>query len=213
MQQMMRLRRAGLIMLYCVLLGGGWVISRELFEIASIEMRPMNEPTIHLMLMTTIAIFAIASALPFVPGAEIGFWLMFVFGSRMGLLVYVSMVAALLAAYMIGRLVPLSVTASAFKFFGFVRAHDLVMRFSSVTFAERPKLLLKGAPKRFVPFLVRHRYVALALLFNLPGNSLLGGGGGIALSAGLSRFFSFPGYVITVLLAVAPVPLLFMFIG
>jgi hypothetical protein len=43
---------------------------------------------------------------------------------------------------------------------------------------------------------------------NLPGNTLLGGGGGIALMAGLSGLYPMPAYLTTVAIAVAPVPLL-----
>jgi len=50
------------------------------------------------------------------------------------------------------------------------------------------------------------RYLALMVLFNLPCNSMLGGGG-IALAAGMSGLFSFPRSVGTVLIAIAPVPL------
>jgi hypothetical protein len=42
----------------------------------------------------------------------------------------------------------------------------------------------------------------------LPGNTLLGGGGGIALAAGMSGVYRLPTYVATVAVAVAPVPLL-----
>ena len=45
---------------------------------------------------------------------------------------------------------------------------------------------MESAPTRLLPFLLRYRYVALALAFNLPGNAVLGGGGGIAMMAGLS---------------------------
>lgn len=38
-------------------------------------------------------------------------------------------------------------------------------------------------------------------------NILIGGGGGIALMAGMSRLFPLPVYLLTVICAVAPVPL------
>jgi len=58
---------------------------------------------------------------------------------------------------------------------------------------------------------LRHRYLALAVLFNLPGNMLIGGGGGIALIAGMSGLYRSTNYFITVTLAVAPVPLIISF--
>jgi len=60
--------------------------------------------------------------------------------------------------------------------------------------------------------LLRYRYVALAVAINTPGNVILGGGGGLALMAGLSRLFSPLPFLLTVLIAVLPVPLLF-FVG
>jgi hypothetical protein len=53
----------------------------------------------------------------------------------------------------------------------------------------------------------RCRYLLVALLVNLPGNALLGCGGGIALSPGLSRVFQPAAMVATLAVAVSPVPL------
>jgi hypothetical protein len=55
--------------------------------------------------------------------------------------------------------------------------------------------------------LLKHRHVAVALALNTPGNIVLGDGGGIVMAAGFSRLFSLPGFAVTVMLAVAPVPL------
>jgi hypothetical protein len=57
-------------------------------------------------------------------------------------------------------------------------------------------------------FLSKYRYLTIALLFNLPGNYLIGGGGGISLACGISRRFSWKWFLLTVVLAVSPVPLL-----
>ena len=74
------------------------------------------------------------------------------------------------------------------------------------------RLLPTRSSTRLTPFLLRHRYLAIALLLNLPGNALIGGGGGIALVSGMSGVFSFAGFVALTAVAVAPVPLLF-FLG
>lgn len=47
---------------------------------------------------------------------------------------------------------------------------------------------------------------------NLPGNALIGGGGGIALMAGMSRLFSFPLFLLSLTVAVSPVPLAILFL-
>jgi hypothetical protein len=213
MSNIARFRRTGLFAVYIFLLVGGWYIGSLLFELSDIEVRPSNEPIVHKMIMATTGIFTIASALPFVPGAEIGFGLILVFGKKIALLVYLSMVAALTLAYLIGLLVPPRLTSSVFRFFGLNRAHDLVQGLAKLDPSAKLDFLLNNAPRRFVPFLLRHRYLALIILFNLPGNSLIGGGGGIAFSAGLSGLFSFPRYLTAVSIAIAPVPAIFMLTG
>ncbi|MCO6746545.1 hypothetical protein KQH42_30565, partial [Streptomyces sp. CHA1] len=56
-------------------------------------------------------------------------------------------------------------------------------------------------------------YVALALAVNTPGNSIIGGGGGIMMMAGLSGIFSPLATFLTVTIAVSPVPLAVVFLG
>ncbi|HXV11709.1 MAG TPA: hypothetical protein VD839_12995, partial [Burkholderiales bacterium] len=58
--------------------------------------------------------------------------------------------------------------------------------------------------------LLNHRYLLLALLLNLPGNVLIGGGGGIAMMAGMSRLYSFPSYLALISVAILPGPVLVM---
>jgi len=65
---------------------------------------------------------------------------------------------------------------------------------------------------RVMPFLLRHRFLALMVALNLPGNALVGGGG-IGLMAGSSRLFAFPKFILTVAVAVSPVPLMVMISG
>jgi hypothetical protein len=55
--------------------------------------------------------------------------------------------------------------------------------------------------------------LALAVSLNIPGNFLIGGGGGIGLFAGISRLYSVTGYLITISIAVAPVPVAVLFFG
>ena len=50
--------------------------------------------------------------------------------------------------------------------------------------------------------------LAIAILVNLPGNYILGGGGGIAIACGTRRRISWKGFLVTIILAVSPVPLL-----
>ena len=197
------------LVVYLVVLGGGWTVGRWLVDITAIDLRPSNEPMVHAAIIATAGIFIVASATPFVPGAEIGFGMLVVFGANLALLVYMSMVAALLLAYLVGRLIPASVIASVFEYCGLTRAHHLVMKMTPLDPQARLALLTTSAPSGAASFLLRHRYLALIVLLNVPGNSIVGGGGGIALTAGMSGLFPFPAYLMSILLAVAPVPLFF----
>ncbi|MDH3691134.1 MAG: hypothetical protein OEU36_16950 [Gammaproteobacteria bacterium] len=66
----------------------------------------------------------------------------------------------------------------------------------------------QGAAARLGNFLLSHRHLTLPVCLNLPGNSVLGGGGGIAALCGLSRQFHWWSYVLTLIAATAPIPLL-----
>ncbi len=188
------------------MLFGDW-LSREL----AIDIRPSNEPTIHLMVILAVVTFVVASCIPFVPGAEIGFALLVLFGGKVALLVYTSMVSALLLAYAIGILVPLDRLASLFRWAGLRKAYSLTETLADTPPSLRAELLLSHSPRMFARFLLKYRDALLVVLFNLPGNSVLGGGGGIAFTAGVSGLFRFPGFLSAVLVAVAPVPLIFAF--
>lgn len=199
-----------LIAVYITLLLGGWFVGQHLFDIAAIDVRPGNEPMVHKLIVIAVLVYVLASAIPFVPGAEVGFALLMVFGPRVALLVYGGMVTALLLAYGVGRLVPASSIGAGLAACGFSRAQGLVLRLAPLDASARLALLVEGAPRRLVPFLLRHRHVGLAVLLNLPGNSVVGGGGGIALCAGMSGLFPLPGFLAVVLLAAAPVPMFFL---
>ena len=82
-----------------------------------------------------------------------------------------------------------------------------------MTHTDRLTFLVSKSPNRLVPFLIRHRYIALIVAINLPGNFLIGGGGGISMIAGVSRLFSAPGFFAAIVIAVAPVPLAIIFFG
>jgi hypothetical protein len=202
-----------LLALYVALIAGGALVGHSLLDLVGIDVRPSNEAQVHAMVMTSSAAYILASVIPFVPGAEIGLGLMMMLGSSICFLVYLSTVVALSLAYLIGRLVPARATAGAFAFFGLSRARDLVLEMEPLDAEERLQLLTARAPRRIIPVLLRHRYLALGVAFNLPGNTLLGGGGGIALAAGMSGLYPLSAYLVIVAIAVAPVPLIVLFGG
>lgn len=203
-------RRVILLAVYILLLTGGFLAGHALLKEASLTARPMTGSGVHMMIATTTMIYTAASAIPFIPGAEIGFGLIFLFGGKIAVLVYGAMLAALTMSYLAGRLVPPSVCAAAFGFAGLRRARDLVLRLAPLPPDRKLEILMEHAPRRIVPLLLRHRYLAVMVLINIPGNSLVGGGGGIAFAAGMSGLFTLPRFFVAIAIAIAPLPLFFM---
>ncbi len=99
----------------------------------------------------------------------------------------------------------LRLTARAARALKFIRMHDLLLGMEQRDRHKSLSFLTAAVPRRFVPWLLRHRFLAIAVLLNLPGNSSVGGGGGNVFIARTSRLFSLPAYLTTI--AVAPIPL------
>lgn len=187
---------------------GDWISQRLKMEIT-----PENESVIFGATVIAIILYALLISLPFVPGVEIGLGLMVMFGTAMAIPVYISTIIGLTLGFFIGRLVPEKVVCGCFDFLGMTRTSNMLRDLARKPVNERMNMLVERAPSRFVPFLLRHRYIAIAVSFNIPGNSVIGGGGGIAFMAGLSRLFSFPMYLLAVAIGVSPVTILFLIFG
>ena len=182
----------------------------SLANFLAFQLWPRHVEMASFILFFSAALYMILLAIPFLPGIEIGLMVMAMFGIEGIVLVYCCTVLALSASFLSGRLLPPRYMVHALNWFHLHRARDLVKDLAPLGPEERLEFLLRSAPSGIVPFLVRHRYLILAVLFNLPGNSILGDGGGIGLVAGMSRLFRFPRYVLLVCLAITPLPLLFL---
>lgn len=187
---------------------GDWISQRLKMEIT-----PENEGVIFGVTIAAIVLYALLISLPFVPGIEIGLGLLIMFGTPMAIPVYISTVIGLTMGFIIGRLVPEKVLCGCFDFLGMTRISRTLRDMMRMPVPARLNLLFETAPIRIVPFLLRHRYIAIAVALNIPGNSVIGGGGGIAFVAGLSRLFSFPLYLLAVAIGVSPVVILFLTFG
>lgn len=207
------MRRRYIILIYGGLLVFGWFLGAPVMNAVSALVQTINPAQAEAMIWAVAGIYALASAIPFVPGAEVGLALLLAFGGRVAFLVYASTVAALTASFCVGRLVPAGVLCTLFRRLGLVRAADLVEQVNRAPAPERVQLLSRHTPRGVSGLVIRYRYFALALAFNNPGNTLLGGGGGIAMIAGMTRMFPLIWFVVTVMLAVAPVPLLVFVLG
>jgi len=187
---------------------GNW-----LTEQVKMEITPENKNAVFGATVIAIILYALLIAIPFVPGVEIGIGLMVMFGTSMAIPVYIATVCGLVVGFLAGRLVPEKVTTACFQFLGLQRVSAGLAELSRRPVSERLEILMQRAPSKIVPFLLRHRYIGLAVAFNIPGNSVIGGGGGIAFIAGTSRLFSVPLYFLAVAIGVSPVTILVLVTG
>ena len=189
-------------------LGGAWLV-----DVLGLEAIARGKPIVERIIMGSVVVYALLMAIPFVPGIEIGLALLVVVGPAVAALVYGATVLGLFLSFLIGYFVPQGWLKSIFAFLRLAKARRLVEDLEPLGRKERLALLVSRAPRGIVPPLLRHRYLALALVLNIPGNALIGGGGGISLVAGLSRLYSPPAFLVTLALAVSPVPLAVFFLG
>jgi hypothetical protein len=202
-----RFLKISLIVGFLVLLnyGGSLVVQQINFQIW-----PEHERLIITVLWLAIVVYVLWMALPFVPGIELGLALMVLLGTRGIILVYLCTLLSLSLSFTIGRLIPLKSFARFLGWLHLYKARDLMLQLEPLNSEEKLDFLLRSAPSKVIPFLVKHRYFMIALALNLPGNALIGGGGGIGLISGMSRLYPFPKYILLVSFAITPVPLLLL---
>lgn len=156
--------------------------------------------------------FSLLLALPFVPGIEVAMALLMLEGAWVAPALYGATLAGLFLAYAVGRSLPYPVIEQALRDCGLKRAADQVAQIAPLNEAQRLARLQSALPG-WLSFLAPARYLALGVLINLPGNIALGGGGGLLLYAGLSRVFAPLPLLVTLMIAVSPVPLAVWFLG
>jgi len=157
--------------------------------------------------------YALLIAVPFVPGIEIGLSLMLLRGAEIAPWIYLATLAGLSLAYLAGRFLPHAWLHRLFLDLRLTRACRLLDRVQPLTPDDRLTLLRQRLPGRLGAWAVGYRYLLLAGLINLPGSGLIGGGGGIAMLAGLTRVFRPLPSLVTLALAVLPLPLLVWLFG
>ncbi|MFQ5437998.1 MAG: hypothetical protein ACE5DK_04110 [Paracoccaceae bacterium] len=165
------------------------------------------------VLVLALLLYALLMAIPFVPGLEIGLSLLVMQGAAIAPLVFLATFFGLTLAFLVGRHLSDRLLYAFFDDIGLAPACRLLDRLRPLGEAERLDLVLGNLPGWLAAPLARFRYLGLALALNIPGNALIGGGGGIALVAGLSGTFRTPLILLTFALAVSPVPLMVVFFG
>jgi hypothetical protein len=184
---------------------GGWLV-----EIVASPAWPAPGSNLRPIWIAMILAYVLAMALPFVPGIEIGLALMLLLGVDGIVLVYAGTQMALVISYLCGRFLPMQQLLWLMNAVQPRRARVLLECIDTPSSATRLACLASHAPAPWLKRLLRHRYLALAVALNLPGNAILGGAGGIALFAGNSRLFGFLPFSLLTAVATSPVPLLLL---
>ncbi len=197
-----------LVIIVALNVGGTW-----LSHLIDFQLFPRHEPILHAIVLVAVVLYIVLMATPFMPGIEIGLALMMLLGNKGAILVYLCTLAALSVSFAIGRKIPSRFIDLLLNWLHLYKASALVRQLESLNQQERLEFLYEKAPSRIAPFLLRHRYLAIAVVVNLPGNALIGGGGGIGLVAGMSKIIPFHGYLMVLAIAIAPVPLWFFLQG
>lgn len=203
------LRLSGLI----ILLLAAVYFAGQVKEAIGFDVMPHNEEMMHKLILLGLIAYILLTALPFVPGAEIGMTLLTVFGAKMAPFIYLATILSLLLAYSVGRVVSLHDTARFLRRVGLVKLPSFLETLCQARKEDRPKVLIESTGHPALRRLALYRYVALALLINTPGNAVIGGGGGLSFAAGLSDVFTLPKFLLTICIAVLPVPLAVFLFG
>ena len=194
------------LILVSVNIGGTWLTHQIDYQLF-----PRHDSMLQFMVLGSTLLYILLMTIPFMPGIEIGLALMILLGNKGALLIYLCTVMALSISFIIGSRTPPRLIISLLKWFHLYKASALVAQLEPLDQQQRLKLLYAKAPSKLLPFFLRHRHLAIVAILNLPGNALIGGGGGISVIAGMTKIFPFYVFILLVAVAVAPVPLLFYF--
>ena len=165
------------------------------------------------LLITVMIAYAILLAVPFVPGVEIGIAILVLEGASAAPYVYVATILGLLLAFVVGQYAPLPRLIRFFNDLSFTRIAVFLRAIERTPRQKRLDAMHDRLPRWLAPALCNYRYITLALAINMPGNIVLGGGGGIMAAGGISRLFQTRYVVITLIIATLPVPLSVWLLG
>ena len=157
-----------LLLVYGLLLGGGHLGGTWLQEQFELQGANGHQALLRYAVWAGVFLYVVLLAIPFVPGIEISLGLLAALGRDIAPLIYVATIISLTISFLIGRLLPLTAIASAFRFVGLERAEELVKQLAPLNSNQRLAFLLSAAPKRFVSALIKYRYVAIVVLLNIP---------------------------------------------
>ena len=185
-----------------------WVAGSWSSQFLHSQLWPLDTEQTQLFIGLLVLVYAVCMILPFMPAIELGLVLLAMLDIPEVLMLYLLTVVALMISYGIGKLIPIHVLKRLFDFLHLHRASELLCSAGVCDEKEQINRFIEHAPKRMIPFLLRHRYCVFAVAINTPGNMIIGGAGGIAMMSGLSRLFGFRQFALTLLIAVSPLPIL-----
>ena len=183
---------------------------RMVVEQINFQLWPEHENLMITVFWLSVAVYVLWMAMPFVPGIELGLAIMVMLGPKGVVLVYLCTLLSLSLSFALGRLIPLKTFSRFLGWLHLQKAKNLVLQLEPLNSEEKLGFLLRTAPSRIIPYLLKHRYLMIAVALNLPGNVIIGGGGGIGVIAGMSNLCPFPKYLLFVSLAITPLPILFL---
>jgi hypothetical protein len=208
-----RIKRILKISLVVCLIVVANLLARWFIEQLDIEIKPPSQATVQKMIIASMIAYTILIAIPFVPGVEIGVAVIIILGPKIVVIVYLCTLLGLSLSFMIGRFIPERVLVNLLRDIHLNKASNLLASLEGLDSRSRLTAMLKKSPKIFVPVLLKHRYIALMVAINLPGNTVIGGGGGISLMAGLSRLFRPPIFILAVAIAISPTSIAWLVFG
>jgi hypothetical protein len=193
-----------IMLIWAVLVVLGHALTHLGVENAQSLMNEAQNAIGPLGMLLFVAVYAVALAMPFVAGVEIGFLLIAVFGVKGVIIAYAGTLVGLSLAFFAGRFLSPRMLDAVLRKLG---ASE-----NSGTLDEAMNRVLRGGRHDILGklgmLMLRYRCLTLAILLNCPANAVIGGGGGIALLGGISRDISYTRFFLTIALAVAPFPIL-----
>ncbi len=161
--------------------------------------RENNSNITFYSLVIACVCYGVLLMFPFMPAFELGVVIMTMYGVDGVVGAYLATVIALMVSFFLGAFFIKNNTVERFKKLP-KHIHKL-----------NENGLLSKILCRSLKALKTRPYLSLALLLNLPGNAMLGGGGGIAMMAGASGTMKFYKYFLTLLVATSIIPVLILF--
>ncbi len=142
-------------------------------------------------------VYMVLLSIPFFPGVELGILLMCLGGKNGILVIYLFTILGLILSFWIGRSLPERYVKSL-----------LTKRKSNPNKLNVDDPVQKMLGAKLMTLVKKYPYFLIGILLNLPGNFIIGGGGGVAMLSGLNQQITSRYFVFTTALAVLPLPLL-----